>query len=427
MARLFAASLSLALLPGLASAQVATGDIAVTGLSDQQFSILDPVSGNSIPYPLANLIGPGVSDWTQCIRWDPDHPNDFYVGGNGFIGRLTITGVGTSNYQLITNQVGIVTEVSIDVDGSLVCIDSTADQVIRVDPNNGAITPITSGAQPWGTEANCGVLNPTNGDIWVGSNKSLYRIVGGVGTPVLYSSGWSSGGSAYCSGVAVDGLTGEVYISVLTAELVARVEPNGSLTNLAPPHSVKQPNGLAFDQNGDLVVCGGWNLLNTVDRVPRTGGNPTPLGQISGQFFLASGITVVLDTCPGDADSYGQGCAGTGGFTPSLTFTGCAAPGEAVSIDIAGGLGGAPSVLFFGIGQAAIPMGAGCTLNVFPLLAPTISFPLFGSGAGDGTMTLPGIMPAGTSGLSFTMQLFVADGTSPIGASSTNGVKVTIG
>ncbi|MBK6940475.1 MAG: hypothetical protein IPH13_09785 [Planctomycetes bacterium] len=427
MGRLVALSLSLALIPGLASAQVAVGNIAVTGLSDQQFSILDPVSGNSIPYPLSDLIAPGVSDWTQCIRWDADNPNDFYVGGNGFIGRLTITGLGTSSYQLITNQVGIISEVSIDDDGSLVCVDSTSNQVIRVDANTGAITPITSGPQPWGTDANCGALDPTTGDIWVGSNKALYRIVGGVGTPVLYSSGWSSGGSAYCSGIAVDGLTGEVYISVLTAELVARVEPNGSLTNLAPPHSVKQPNGLAFDQNGDLVVCGGANLLNTVDRVPRNGGTPTPLGQIAGQFFLASGITVVLDTCPGDVEDYGQGCAGTGGFTPAMTLSGCAAPGEVVSIDIANGLGGAPSVIFFGLGQSAIPMGAGCTLNVFPLLAPTLSFPLLGSGAGDGNMTLQGIMPAGTSGLIFTMQLFVADPASPIGAAASNGVKVTIG
>jgi hypothetical protein len=427
MGRLGALSIALALIPGLASAQVAVGDIAVTGLSDQQFSILDPVSGNSIPYPLSNLIGPGISDWTQCIRWDAENPNDFYVGGNGFIGRITITGIGTSNYQLITNQVGIVSEVSIDDDGSLVCVDSTSDQVIRVDPSNGAITPITSGPQPWGSEANCGVLDPTTGDIWVGTNKQLYRIVGGVGTPVLYSSGWSTGGSAYCSGVAVDGVTGEVYITVLTAELVARVEPNGSLTNLAPPHSVKQPNGLAFDQNGDLVVCGGANLLNTVDRVPRTGGTPTPLGQISGQFFLASGITVVLSTCPGEATVYGQGCAGSGGFTPSLTFTGCPAPGEAVSIDIANGLGGAPSVLFFGLGASAIPMGGGCTLNTFPLLAPTISFPLFGAGAGNGVMSLPGVMPAGTSGLTFTTQLFVADAASPIGASASNGLQITIG
>jgi hypothetical protein len=74
-----------------------------------------------------------------------------------------------------------------------------------------------------------------------------------------------------------------------------------------------------------------------------------------------------------------------------------------------------------------IPMGGSCSLNIAPLALPMLQFPLFGVGAGNGGISIPGTMPPGTSGISFTTQVFVIDPAGDIGASASNGLKITIG
>jgi hypothetical protein len=46
------------------------------------------------------------------VLWDPANPNDFLIGGFGFVGRATIAGPGSASYTLITNNVGIVSQMS---------------------------------------------------------------------------------------------------------------------------------------------------------------------------------------------------------------------------------------------------------------------------------------------------------------------------
>ncbi len=125
--------------------------------------------------------------------------------------------------------------------------------------------------------------------------------------------------------------------------------------------------------------------------------------------------------------AYGQGCVGSGGFTPDLGVDGCAARTAPVQLTITNGLGGAPAFLFLGLNQAAISMGGGCTLNVSPLLPLVVGpLPLSGVGAGNGgiqlTATIPGSVTPGT----FTVQAFVADAGSALGFSNTPGVSVPI-
>lgn len=130
--------------------------------------------------------------------------------------------------------------------------------------------------------------------------------------------------------------------------------------------------------------------------------------------------------CPGSATTYGVGCAGTGGFVPELAWTGCPSPGSFVEISIRGGLGGSFGVLVFGALQTNVPLGAGCSLLVAPLLPATVSVPLTPGGPGQGDATAGVVMPALPPGITFTMQALIADPSTGIGGSVTNGVEIFV-
>lgn len=124
---------------------------------------------------------------------------------------------------------------------------------------------------------------------------------------------------------------------------------------------------------------------------------------------------------------YGQGCAGTGGVSPTLFVDGCAAPSAQVEISIGGGLGGGQAFLFLGLGPAALPMGGGCTLNVSPLLPVIVGpLPLGGAGAGAGGVQFGATIPASAMPGSLSVQAFVVDAGGPLGFSNTPGVTMAI-
>ncbi|MFG0318665.1 MAG: hypothetical protein ACF8XB_15430, partial [Planctomycetota bacterium JB042] len=81
---------------------------------------------------------------------------------------------------------------------------------------------------------------------------------------------------------------------------------------------------------------------------------------------------------------------------------------------------------------SAIPMGGGCTLNVFPLFPTPIGpFPLTPGGPGGGNLNFPVTIPASVDNLvaTVTLQVFVSDPTAPGGGgfSNSNGVALTFG
>ncbi len=419
-------ALSLCLAAGLAStaaAQVVPGDIAMVSLFDSQFCIFD---GSGIPtyYGLSNTTGLGFTTNTNAVLWDPSNGQSFYLGGEGFIGRVTITGPGSSTYVLVTNQIGIVSQLSFDANGKLVAIDSTSGQVVRVDPSNGAVTPITVGPQPWGLDLNAGAIDPATGDIFVGANQALYRIPNGQTTGTLLSSNWSTGQYAFCTAITFDPNSTDLIVSILTADRIVRMNrTTGAIVDLCAPHAIQSCNSVAVDHNGDFVV-GGWQ--NKLYRIPNGGGAPTPIGQATNQGLLATAVDVVRVVCDGSATKYGSGCAGTGFFVPHLELTGCPAPNQNVTLEIKKALGGSFAHLFFGVGPASIPLGGGCQFLVFPVIGQPVVLPLAGFGAGQGTLALPAFIPPTLTNVSFSMQVLVVDPASAIGASASNGVAVTI-
>ena len=135
-----------------------------------------------------------------------------------------------------------------------------------------------------------------------------------------------------------------------------------------------------------------------------------------------------FDSCTGARVPYGTGCPGTGGFVPELSLGGCPEEGTQIALEVSNGLGGANAILLFGLAQGSTPVGAsGCSVLVSPLVGPQLTLPLSPGNPGTGSLFLPAVLPLGTAGASFTMQIWVIDPASPAGAAASNGLLVTVG
>ncbi len=135
---------------------------------------------------------------------------------------------------------------------------------------------------------------------------------------------------------------------------------------------------------------------------------------------------LLTPVCPGGATSYGVGCAGAGGFVPALAIDGCPSGGETLNVSVTQARGGATAFLVVGLARAEVPMGSGCDLLAAPLLGgPVGPLPLGGAGAGQGSVTLPAVLPAGSQG-TVTVQALVVDPASPTGHANSNGVELCV-
>ena len=289
-------------------AQVSAGDIAVTGFSSTAFGIIS--AGPTVTgYTTPGFQGSGSS---QAILWDRHNPQDFLIGGFGFIGRATINGLGSVTYVPITNNVGIAAQMSWIDGGQVVFVDGGTNQVRLLDPMSGGVVDLSSGAQPWGSDASSGAVDPVTGDVVVGGNGALYRFV--IGSPT--ATPIASGLGGYVSGVAFDPVTGEVVATVLTANRLVRIDGAGNVTNIAPAFSIPGPNAVDVDQNGNFFACGG---TGQVYRVPRTGGSPVLIASNTSPANAVNGLAVA--GAGGFGIPFGQACNGVAGPV-SLTAAG---------------------------------------------------------------------------------------------------------
>jgi hypothetical protein len=276
-----------------ATAQVAVGDIAVTGFSANTFGVIRGTTVTS--YVTPGFQGNGNAG---TVLWDPVHPNDFLIGGDGFVGRATVTGPGTSTYVRLTNAVGYVVQMSWDQSGGVILIDAGTSQVRRLDPVSGVVVDLSAGTQPWGIDANAGAINPASGDVVVGGNGALYLLRRGTTLATTIVTGLGG----YVSGVTFDRVTGEAIATVLTVNRLVRV--TGSTATIMTS-SLSGPNAVDIDQNGDFIIGGG---VGQIVREARTGGAPAPVANYTGPI---TDLAVVRPD--GFGMPFGQGCNGVAG------------------------------------------------------------------------------------------------------------------
>lgn len=270
--------LLLSLLPLVTASAQVTGEIGVTSFNTAQAAVLD-LTGAQV-----NFTTPGFGGGTsQSILWDPSSPSDFYVGGFGFVGRLTVTGPGTSTYTLITTGVNTAAQMSFDAGGQIIVADAGIDQLVSVDPASGTVTPITSGTQPWGTSLNAATFDPITGDILAGSSGAIHRVTGGVATTIV------TGFTGFVSGLAIDPLSSDAMATILTSNRLLRIDAANTVTDEIPAGTLSAMNSISVDENGDFVV----NSSTNVYRVPNGGGTPTLVGSVTGLGTSISGVSVV--------------------------------------------------------------------------------------------------------------------------------------
>lgn len=130
---------------------------------------------------------------------------------------------------------------------------------------------------------------------------------------------------------------------------------------------------------------------------------------------------VVRYAC-GAVVTYGAGCVGSNGLTPSLGFDGCVAAGEEVVLSIDNGLAGSLAFFFLGTARASIPVAGGCTLLVPPALGLAGPFQLDGAGS----FTQQSVLPATSSGAMLTLQAFLTDPALAHRFSTTQGIEVQV-
>jgi hypothetical protein len=317
----------------VAPSQVVIGDLGVTVFifsGPQAITILH-ANGTSNVYPVA-----GVSGLVHAITYDPTPPGSFVIGGVGFLGRVSVSG-GSASYLPISTSVGTVSQASLD-GGQIIVFDSGLAQVLSVEANTGAITPVTSGTQPWGATLYAGCRDPGTGDLYVGGENAIWRIPAGTSTPIPFASGWAPGSSAV-TGLAIDPFSLEVVATLLTVNRVVRVSPAGVLSDLCPPFSVPGPNAVGIDSAGDFVVAGSFGQTY---RVPHGGGPPVLIGTAGAPTGAATGAaTGVSAVVP--AFEAAAGPLGAGGLTVSLagvppgTLEGFTVPSFDVALQVGGG------------------------------------------------------------------------------------------
>ncbi len=373
---------------------------------------------------VACLAAPAVAQITASSATSNEfYRLDFTAGSSTLIG----------SYALVDPTEFSIGALARAPDGTLYAISSSTatSRLYQVDETTGQVTPLhdipTGPVAPAG-----GAIDPTTGLMY------FLNTYGFSPFPQMYTLDVQTGQVSFIGNIGpfgdfFDGLAfdsmGQLYTINLTQQTLWRISTTDPLNNFTPIGTGLGPN-VDLSQGGTItsdVPVGGLlgyevkkGVMFPIDA--GTGLAGTPSSSTSPPFVSLAG-----SVCPGQIISYGQGCNGGGGAPiPVLELLGCPVPGDAVTLRVTNGLGGALSLLVFGLTQGAVPMGAGCTLNVSPLQPVVLGLPLGGSGPGNGSLQLVGVIPTNVSNVTFTMQIFVADPSSAIGATNTNGIEVQI-
>lgn len=410
-------------------------DVNADGKSDLVFLSFP---NKSVNVKLATVGGFGA---TQSFATDPSlgPPDALAVGdidADGDIDAVAASIAPAKGLTVLRNSGGTLTAIQAlaasidpldlelgDVSGDgipdLVCVRGSQNLgnsiAIFVGTGNGFLAPIEIGPVPYGLpdEVELGDLDGDGrADLVVAGVSSVTASYGFV-TSFTFGAGWTGTWSAdtrlpplarslRCVDVDGDGNRDAVFASSSARGVaVALGIGNGSFQDLEASHV-----------NGDATFVDVANY------------DADPEIEIAAVRHYYTAIAIVQQGCRGAAAKFGRGCAGDGGFVPELTVEGCFGSAQNVTFAIDDARGGGPAVLLFGLTASPQSFSTNCVLHIGGLLPSSIVLPLLGSGAGNGSLTMPATLPSMASGLTFTMQAACADPTLPWGYSTSNALEV---
>lgn len=270
-------------------------------------------------------------------------------------------------------------------------------------------------------------------------------------------------------GLALDA-QGNLYAANLVGDTIVRIDPQGNATLFSDSPLVSQPGGVAIDNAGNMFVAmyGASTIvrfrLDTGEaevfaedlvkikspsdlKLSRSGGLVASTrnsnivrihadGSVDVVFHDASfgdivGVSVPADQtlCGGWFEEYGQGKAGSGGFTPRLRAIFSPCPGQEIGIELRDFPGGSVAYLLLGAAPASQPVLGGEMLVDLTGWHFVLPVPLPGQGPGEGDLVLPFVVPDDPAlvGLELYYQGVAADPGATFGAVFSNGLKEHIG
>lgn len=305
-------------------------------------------------------------------------------------------------------------------------VGGATSRLVRVNPNNGAITDVGMS-----TDKFAGIAFDSQGNLFGVSGD------GGVISEALYSISKTNGVATFLlqlgnggegEALSFNPLDGKLYHASGSGGIN---EPTiGTILETIDPVTLQiTPVTLsAYPISGITALCrlDSQTMLGATFGLEfvkiSTSGVITPIG---GLDHLAKGFAFAPG--PSSISTAGAGCAGSGGLVPSLVGNGTPNPGQNTSLAITNGLGGAPALLFFGLGNGVLPVTPACSLKIAPIL-PSLALPLVlaGAGPGGGNLLLPGTIPTNTTTIDVYLQLLIGDAGAPAGVASTNALRLRV-
>jgi len=197
---------------------------------------------------------------------------------------------------------------------------------------------------------------------------------------------------------------------------------HAELGGLQGVHAFIYRDGQIHDLN-DLAnspANSGWTLVNA----HAISNNGTVVGD--GFFNGVPRAYVAYPISDGSFRIYGEGCSGSGNYTPALYGQGDPTSGGEISIAAVNGMGGGMGLLLLGTGYDTYEFKPGCTLQILPLLPPQVLIFLGGSGAGAGALQIETQLPLGLLPSVVNLQMLLVDSGGSAGFTVTNPLEMSI-
>lgn len=203
-----------------------------------------------------------------------DHAGVLYAGGEaGQVYRVDLEG---DNFEQVASTGGFLLGLCADANGLLYCCDVGRREVLRVDPERGAVELYSNGTSDrkmvnpnWPVFDSRGNLYVTDSGSWKGNDGCIFRVSVEGKTEV-----WATESTNFPNGACLDLDETSLLVAESCTPALVRIpiEADGSA---GPRHEITQlpgtiPDGVSIDTDGNAYIC--CYRPDRILRVDRGGG-----------------------------------------------------------------------------------------------------------------------------------------------------------